>query len=100
MENQIKSERSRRSQVLRADGDRIRDVILSRGNVAKVWSFFAHEMQQVLKAEGIRASMIVKAEGEAASKLMAAEAEKKSLEIIAKGTFGCLCSLQLWKAAE
>ena len=100
MENQIKSERSRRSQVLRADGDRIRDVILSRGNVAKVCSFFVHEMQQVLKAEGIRASMITKAEGEAASKLMAAEAEKKSLEIIAKGTFGSLGSLQLQKAAE
>ena len=36
MESQIKSERTRRSEVLRADGDRIRDVITSRGNVAKV----------------------------------------------------------------
>lgn len=47
MERQIKSERNRRqiikldrlfnrSEVLRADGDRIRDVIISRGNVAKV----------------------------------------------------------------
>lgn len=46
MEKQIKSERSRRcvwlrimrgrSEVLRADGDRIRDVITSRGNVARV----------------------------------------------------------------
>lgn len=46
MEKQIKSERTRRcfhlccvkgrSDVLRADGDRIRDVITSRGNVARV----------------------------------------------------------------
>lgn len=36
MENQIKSERSRRSEVLRADGDRMHDVIISRGNVATV----------------------------------------------------------------
>ena len=36
MEKQIKSERSRRSEVLRADGDRMHDVIISRGNVATV----------------------------------------------------------------
>ncbi len=36
MEKQIKSERTRRAEVLRADGDRMRDVITSRGNVAKV----------------------------------------------------------------
>lgn len=36
MENQIKSERMRRSEVLRADGDRMHDVIISRGNVATV----------------------------------------------------------------
>lgn len=36
MEKQIKSERMRRAEVLRADGDRMRDVITSRGNVAKV----------------------------------------------------------------
>ena len=38
MEKQIKSERMRRAEVLRADGDRMRDVITSRGNVAKVES--------------------------------------------------------------
>ena len=38
MEKQIKSERMRRAEVLRADGDRMRDVITSRGNVAKVVS--------------------------------------------------------------
>ena len=36
MEKQIKSERMRRAEVLRADGDRMRDVITSRGDVAKV----------------------------------------------------------------
>ena len=36
MEKQIKSERTRRAEVLRADGDRMHDVITSRGDVAKV----------------------------------------------------------------
>lgn len=36
MEKQIKSERMRRAEVLRADGDRIHNVITSRGDVAKV----------------------------------------------------------------
>lgn len=100
MEMQIKSERARRyshiswmkcrSEVLRADGDRIRDVITSRGNVARVAILEENYSQQVLNAEGFRASTIVRAEGEAAAKLMAAEAEKKSLEIIAQGLeVGC-----------
>ena len=49
MENQIKSERSRRSEVLRADGDRMHDVIISRGNVATVC--FSLESSQAASAE-------------------------------------------------
>ena len=37
MEKQIKSERTRRAAVLRADGDRMHDVITSRGDVAQVY---------------------------------------------------------------
>ena len=37
MEKQIKSERKRRSEVLRADGDRIHNIILSRGHAIKVY---------------------------------------------------------------
>ena len=85
MEKQIKSERTRRAEVLRADGDRMRDVITSRGNVAKVRLLEVNKTQLVFNAEGTRASTILRAEGQAAAKLMAAEAEKKSLEMIASG---------------
>ena len=101
MERQIKSERNRRqiikldrlfnrSEVLRADGDRIRDVIISRGNVAKVCYYMNDELllQQVLNAEGQSTSFKERSRGEAASKLLAAEAEKKSLEMIASALEG------------
>lgn len=61
---------------------------MSRGNVAKVDIIIHSYLQQVLNAEGVRASMIVKAEGEASSKLMAAQAEKQSLEMIASALEG------------
>lgn len=80
MENQIKSERERRSVVLRADGSRESEVIRSRGEAA----------QTVLTAEGERASEVLRAKGIAEAKKLLAQAEAISLSQIrqAVSTFG------------
>jgi regulator of protease activity HflC (stomatin/prohibitin superfamily) len=72
MERQIKSERSRRSTVLQADGQREVAIIRSRGEAARM----------VLTAEGARAADVLRAEGKAAAKKMLAEAEAASLNDI------------------
>jgi regulator of protease activity HflC (stomatin/prohibitin superfamily) len=69
MERQIKSERTRRSTVLQADGRRECAIIRSRGEAARM----------VLTAEGARAADVLRAEGQAAAKKMLAEAEAASL---------------------
>ncbi len=69
MENQIKAERERRSNVLTADGNRQAAIVQSRGNAAKV----------VITADGQRAADLINAKGDARGKLIAAEAESKSL---------------------
>ncbi|KAK8807289.1 hypothetical protein WA158_004048 [Blastocystis sp. Blastoise] len=73
MESQIRSERFRRAEVLKADGGRMNDVIKSRAEVAQV----------LLNAEGYRFSTITMAQGNATSKLLLAEAEKKSIDLLA-----------------
>lgn len=72
MENQIKSERMRRSTVLKADGERESAVINSRGDAARM----------VLVAEGARAAVVLRAEGSAAARKISAEAEAASLSDI------------------
>lgn len=80
MERQIKSERTRRSTVLQADGRRECAIIRSRGEAARM----------VLTAEGARAADVLRAEGQAAAKKMMAEAEAASLADIkgAVSTYG------------
>jgi regulator of protease activity HflC (stomatin/prohibitin superfamily) len=72
MENQIKSERERRSTVLQADGDRESAVIRSRGDAAKI----------VLQAEGARTSEILRAKGGAEAKVLIARADAECIQAI------------------
>jgi regulator of protease activity HflC (stomatin/prohibitin superfamily) len=70
MENQIRAERERRSNVLVADGNRESTIVKSRGDAAHI----------VLLAEGQRAVDMVQATGKAKAKMLYAEAESKSVE--------------------
>jgi regulator of protease activity HflC (stomatin/prohibitin superfamily) len=74
MQLQIKAERTRRSDVLKADGNRLASVIQSHGKAA----------QLVLHAEGDRASDVLKAQGSATAQIMLADAQAKCLEHISK----------------
>lgn len=69
MENQIKAERERRSEVLKADGERLSSIVQSRGEVAKV----------ILHAEAKRSSDIAKSRGIAKAKILLADAQAKCL---------------------
>jgi regulator of protease activity HflC (stomatin/prohibitin superfamily) len=70
MENQIKAERERRSEVLKADGDRLSSIVKSRGEVAKI----------ILHAEAKRSSDIIKSKGQAKAKVLLAEAQARCLQ--------------------
>ncbi|KAF0709073.1 hypothetical protein AaE_012985 [Aphanomyces astaci] len=72
MEQQIKAERWRRSEVLEADGQRESMIVNSRGDAARM----------VLRAEGDRASMLLRATGEAEAKMLSSKAEAQSMESI------------------
>merc|ERR1712224_138357 len=69
MEQQIRSERERRSVVLEADGNRLKVIIESEGRAA----------QMVLISEGVRTADILKAKGEAKAKMMMADAQATAL---------------------
>ncbi len=69
MEQQIRAERSRRAQVLRADGQREAAVIMSRGTAAETLN----------EAEGERASAITRAKGAADAKVLEARAQAASI---------------------
>lgn len=72
MELQIRAERTRRSEVLRADGERESRIVNSRGDAAKM----------VLAAEGERASVMLRAKGQAEAKLLESRAEAASMQAI------------------
>ncbi|EQC38525.1 hypothetical protein SDRG_04231 [Saprolegnia diclina VS20] len=72
MEQQIKAERERRSEVLEADGQRESCIVNSRGDAAGL----------VLRAEGDRASTLLKATGLAEAKMLSSKAEAQSMEAI------------------
>lgn len=69
MAKQITAERERRSDVLRADGEREASIITSRGAAAKI----------VLEAEAVRASTVLRAKGAAEAKKVMAAAEAQCL---------------------
>ncbi|RHY18926.1 hypothetical protein DYB25_011692 [Aphanomyces astaci] len=71
MEQQIKAERWRRSEVL----ERESMIVNSRGDAARM----------VLRAEGDRASMLLRATGEAEAKMLSSKAEAQSMESIRAG---------------
>eukprot|EP00771_Trimastix_marina_P003952 gnl/Trimastix_PCT/671.p2 GENE.gnl/Trimastix_PCT/671~~gnl/Trimastix_PCT/671.p2 ORF type:complete len:366 (+),score=122.47 gnl/Trimastix_PCT/671:79-1176(+) len=72
MENQIISERTRRSTVLGADGERESSVIESRGRAAQI----------VLRSEGEKTSRIQIAKGEAEWKISIFNAEAQCIQIL------------------
>lgn len=69
MEQQIRSERERRSVVLVADGNRLKVIIESEGRAAKM----------VLISEGERTADILMAKGKAKAKMMMADAQAAAL---------------------
>ena len=70
MENQIKSERKRRSTVLKADGERESSIIRSRGQAAQILN----------QAEGTRAESIADARGMAEARRIEATSQKQAIE--------------------
>lgn len=70
MEQQIRSERERRSAVLEADGNRLKTIIESEGKAAEM----------VILSEGQRAADILLAEGKAKAKMMMADAQASALK--------------------
>jgi regulator of protease activity HflC (stomatin/prohibitin superfamily) len=77
MEKEMKAERTRRAQLVVADGDRSAAVLKAQGDKAA----------EILRAEGEKQSQIIRAQGEAEARLEMAKAESQSIQII-KGSLG------------